>query len=119
MVTNILRLEHYFINIAPEPVFIGFKRLNDRMARGVEVFGGVLIFRIVTTADVAANFAKTQMHPGISHLQTFFATIGSLGFYIFHLVEVRTVNWHTLSNIPACIIEIVDSTIINFNLFSS
>jgi hypothetical protein len=36
----------------------------------------VAVFRTVATAHVSANQAFAQMHPFISHLQAFFASVG-------------------------------------------
>jgi len=56
---------------------------------GVKMFGGVLVFRGVATANVAATQAQAQMHPTIAHLEAFFAAFG-LGFYFLNLIEVGT-----------------------------
>ncbi len=37
-------VEHYFIDVAPAPVFAAFDGLHDGVFGGVEVFGGVLVF---------------------------------------------------------------------------
>jgi hypothetical protein len=38
------------------------------------VFRGVLIFRAVAAANVATLQAQSQMHPGVAHFQTLFAS---------------------------------------------
>jgi len=42
----------------------------------VEVFGSVLVFGRVATADVAALHAKAQVDPGVACFQAFLATFG-------------------------------------------
>jgi hypothetical protein len=45
------------------------------MLRRVKVFCGVLVFRAVAAADVAAFKTFAQMHPRIVHFEAFFATV--------------------------------------------
>jgi hypothetical protein len=47
--------KHKFVDVAPHPVFAGFERADDGMFGGVEMLGGVLIFRGIATANVAAR----------------------------------------------------------------
>jgi hypothetical protein len=47
------------------------------MVGGVEVLGGVLIFRRITTAHMAALEAEPEVHPGIVHFKTFFAALAA------------------------------------------
>jgi hypothetical protein len=63
------------------------------MFRRVKVFRGVFAFRRIAAAYVPALQAQPQMHPGVVHLQTFFATLG-LGFHVFDLIEVGTIIRH-------------------------
>ena len=42
----------------------------------VEMLGRVLVLRVIATADMPAGPAQAQMHPGIAHLQAFFAAVG-------------------------------------------
>ncbi|GAC1377964.1 MAG: hypothetical protein NVS4B7_00090 [Ktedonobacteraceae bacterium] len=48
-------LEHDLVNITPTPICSCLKGLNKRMVGGMEMFGGVLIFRGVTATNVATN----------------------------------------------------------------
>jgi hypothetical protein len=57
------RLEFLLIYIAPAPGLAGFQRLNDGVPRLVKVLGGVLAWRAVTAAYVAAGEAEPQVHP--------------------------------------------------------
>jgi hypothetical protein len=42
----------------------------------VKMFGRMLIFGRIAAANMAARQAETQVDPGVSHLETFFAAIG-------------------------------------------
>jgi hypothetical protein len=86
------RLEHDLVDIAPGPIFAGLEGSYDGVLGGASVFGGVFVPGRIAAADVAAGQAQAQVHPGVAHLQTFFATFG-VGFYVVDLVEVRT-GWH-------------------------
>jgi hypothetical protein len=88
-------IEHFFIDIAPAPIFAGLKRFNDRVLRGVKVFGCVLIFRRVAAAYVAARHTQTQMNPGVADLQTVFTAVGARRDFA-NLIEVCAV--HSFSN---------------------
>src|ERR1700687_2443623 len=71
---SIAQIEQYLIDITPAPSFRRVVTLDDRMARGVEMLGGVLVGRIVAAADVAAAAADPQMQPDTAALQAFLAT---------------------------------------------
>src|SRR5208282_2577414 len=58
------------------------------MFGGVEVLCGVLIFRGIAAANVAARQAKTEMHPGIPHFYAFFAALG-FWFCRMYMLDVR------------------------------
>jgi hypothetical protein len=47
----------------------------------------MLVLGRVATADMAADHAKAEMHPDISHLQTFFAS-PRMRFDVFDLTGV-------------------------------
>jgi hypothetical protein len=49
------------------------------MGRVREMFRGMAIGRAVTTADMTAGQAETEMYPGRSHLQAFFTTESASG----------------------------------------
>jgi hypothetical protein len=49
------------------------RRANDGMARGVEVFGRVPVLGGVAAAHMPAGDAGSQMNPGISQRDAFFA----------------------------------------------
>jgi hypothetical protein len=87
--TALLRkwLDHYFVDVTPAPIFARLERSHDGVFCLFEVFGGVLVFRGIAAADVAANFAEAQMNPRVSRLQALLAPIGVRGA-VLYLVEV-------------------------------
>jgi hypothetical protein len=56
----------------------------------VKVFRGVLVFRAVAAAHVAAFQAQSQMHPGVAHFQTLFASLRRFWLYRSYLIEMAT-----------------------------
>ena len=76
------RLRHvqiYLIDVTPGPPFTWLERGHNRMGRVREMFRGMAIGRAVTTADMTAGQAETEMHPGRSKLQAFFTTLSASG----------------------------------------
>src|SRR6267143_4447328 len=71
---SVRKIEQHFIDIAPAPAFGRIIALDDRMRRGVEVLGRVLVGGIVATADVTAAAADPQMQPLAAALEAFLAT---------------------------------------------
>jgi hypothetical protein len=49
---------------------------------------GVLVFRGVATADVAAAQTQAEMHPIVAHLEALFAALG-FGLDAANLIDVR------------------------------
>ena len=77
---NTLRhVQIYVIDVTPGPPFTGFERGHHRMGRVREMFRGMAIGRAVTTADMTASQAETEMHPGRSKLQAFFTSLSASG----------------------------------------
>src|SRR5467141_708920 len=72
-----LQLHRHLIDVAPAPAFPRLERGDDRMLRGVKVLGGMLILGFVAAADVSADPAQAQMHPGIAHLEAFLAAFAA------------------------------------------
>jgi hypothetical protein len=83
------RFHRHFVNVTPNPVFAGFKRLDQWMLRTMEMFGGVLVFGRVAAADMAARQTQAQMHPFIAALQTFLTPCAGWR-NILNLIEMRT-----------------------------
>ncbi len=74
LMTGFVLDEHNFVDITPAPVFPWLQRLDDWVTCLKEVLGGVLIFRAVTAAHMAADQADAQMKPGIPRSKAFFAS---------------------------------------------
>src|SRR5216684_270017 len=87
------KLEHELIDITPAPVLTRLEGLDNRVVGRVEMPGGVLILRIVTATDMSTGETESQMHPGISHFQTFLAPIGARRDDTYQ-VEVATLLCH-------------------------
>ena len=54
----------------------------------VEVFRGVLVFRAVAAAYMTTLQAQAQMHPGVAHFQTLFASLRRFGGHRSYLIEM-------------------------------
>jgi len=87
---RVLRLQHRLVDITPDPVFVGFKGLDEGMFRGVKMLCGVLIGRIVTASDVTADQANAQMDPGTAYFQAIFTTLGAW-CDVVNLVQMGTI----------------------------
>jgi hypothetical protein len=70
-------LDFHFIDVTPAPVFSRLKGFYDRMMLGVKMFCGVLVFRTIAAADVAAGEAQAQVDPVVAHFQALFAAVGA------------------------------------------
>ena len=76
------------VDITPSPVFARLDRPDDGMGYRAKVFGRVFVLRRIAAADMAACHAQAQMHPDVSHLETFFAT-ACMRFDTLDLVDMR------------------------------
>jgi hypothetical protein len=65
------------------------------MLHGPKVFCGVLVFRGVATADVAAAQTQAQMNPSVAYLEAFFAALG-VWFDGPDLIEVQARFGHVV-----------------------
>jgi hypothetical protein len=54
----------------------------------VEVFGGVLVFRVVAAADVAAGHAQPEVDPVIAHREAFLAAFRCPRLHFMHVGEM-------------------------------
>jgi hypothetical protein len=54
----------------------------------VKMFCGVLVLRAVAAPHVATLQAQSQMHPGVAHFQTLFASLGRFWFYLSYLIQM-------------------------------
>src|SRR5258706_3731379 len=82
-----------FIDITPARGFTWLQRGHDGVPGLVKMPGGVLVFRVVAAADMAAGAAQAQVHPGIAGGETFLATIG-IGLVGFHETQMGTLRGH-------------------------
>jgi hypothetical protein len=86
--------DKHLIDIAPLPILSRLKGTYDGMLGPMEMLGGMLIDRIVATADVTATQAKSQMNPLVPHLQTLLAAFWGPGLNGFDLVKMVTFEGH-------------------------
>ena len=70
------------------------------MFAAVEVLGGVLVFRAITAAYVAATEAQSQVNPRISRFQAFLAAL-SAGLNLVDFVYMGTGGRHMSSFLRA------------------
>ena len=68
-------IEHLFVDVTPTPGVWRIVGFHDGVAAGMEMFGCVLVLRIVTATNVTAGAAYAQVHPAIAGLQTIFAAV--------------------------------------------
>ena len=61
------------VHVAPGPSIAGHDRAHDRMAGFVEMLCGVLSWRRIATADVAAGHTLAQRYPLSSLFEAFLA----------------------------------------------
>jgi hypothetical protein len=74
--TNKTRLfRHLFVEVAPEPFFVGLGGGDDGVLGGVEVLGGVLVFGGVAAADVPAGETGAEVDPGVAEGDALFADV--------------------------------------------
>jgi hypothetical protein len=59
------------------------------MGSFMKVLCGVLVFRAVAAAHVATLQAQSQMHPGVAHFQTLFASTRRFWSDRSYLIEMR------------------------------
>lgn len=88
-------LHKKIIGVAIHPVLTRLEGFDDRVARSMEMFRGVLVFGLIAASDMAADHAETKMHPGIPHFQAFLAAVWGAGFNVFYLIEMRAVCCHS------------------------
>jgi hypothetical protein len=89
--------KHYFIDVAPKPVFTRLDGFHDRVLRGAKMLGGMFVLRGIAAAHMAADLAKTQVHPSVAHFDALLADM-NLGFEVANLIGVRASVGHGLSS---------------------
>src|SRR5713226_606811 len=87
------RLHPQLVDVAPDPVFAGLVRPDQRVLGSVEVLRGMPVLRLVAAADMAAAQAQSQVDPGVAGLQALLAAIGVRGD-VSDLVQVRALDRH-------------------------
>jgi hypothetical protein len=96
------RLEHHFIDVAPDPVLTRLERLNDWMVGCVEVLGGMLVLGRITAAHVSTGETETQVYPAISGFQAVLTAIGAWRD-LAYLIEMRTAVSHVVFLPTTCV----------------
>jgi hypothetical protein len=86
-------VEFDFVDVAPAPGFARFDRTHDGMLGAVKMFGGVLVLRRITAANVATFHAKAKVNPGVTHFQTLLAA-GSVRGDFMNVGEMRAGRRH-------------------------
>ena len=69
------KLKHHLVDVTPAPVLSRLKGLDNRVIGRVEMFGGVLILRRVTAANMPAFETEAQVYPRIPDSQTILTAI--------------------------------------------
>jgi hypothetical protein len=80
---------HDLVDVAPDPILPGLEGLDQRMLRGVEVFGSMFVLGAVATSNVAAAHALAQVHPRVARLEALLTALGAW-LYVLYLIQVRT-----------------------------
>src|SRR5918994_4463731 len=93
-------LDHYVIYVAVAPVFSGLEGSDDRVSRAVEVFGCVLILRLVAATYVPANQAFPEMYPSVPGPETLLAALGGGDYAFSYLISVCTPLSPEHENLP-------------------
>jgi hypothetical protein len=65
----------YFVHVAPDPALSRLNGTNQRVRAGMEMLGGVLVFRGITATNVAADEAKPQVDPSVTQFHALFADV--------------------------------------------
>jgi len=87
------KLEHDLVDVTPAPVFPWLEGLDNGVIGRVKMLGSVLIFRIVTAADMPAFQTEAQVDPGITRFQAILASIGTR-CDLTYLVKMTTLFCH-------------------------
>src|SRR5712691_6239442 len=82
-------VQHHLVDITPTPILTRLDRLHDGMLASVKMLGGVFVLGGIATSDVATRETHSQVDPLVTHLQAFFAAVGT-GLYVLDFLNVRT-----------------------------
>lgn len=86
-------VDYDFINVAPAPLLSRLDGTHQRVAGIVKMFGRMFILGIITTSNITANQTQPQMHPSISHVETFLTDAGRR-LENFNLIQMRAFIFH-------------------------
>jgi hypothetical protein len=71
------RVEQGLVDVAPHPVHAAFPVcLDDRVACGLVMAEGVLVFGLLATAQVTTGHAQPQRGPGVTDCDAFLTDVG-------------------------------------------
>jgi hypothetical protein len=90
------KIQLYFIDVAPAPVFTRLDRPHNRVLRRMKMLRSVFIFGVVAATHVPAFHAQPQMHPGIAQLYALFANVNFRvpNFDLIHVRASRLCHFH-------------------------
>jgi hypothetical protein len=86
-------LEHDLVDVAPAPIFARLEGLDNRVVGRVEMLCSVFVFRRIAAADVPADEALAQVHPGVANPQAILTAVCARR-NISYLVKVCTLLCH-------------------------
>ena len=93
MKTNKVALEHDLVDVAPAPILARLEGLDNRVIGRVKMLCSVFVFRRIAAADVPADKALAQVHPGVANLQAILTAVRARSD-VSYLVEVCTLLCH-------------------------
>src|SRR5215207_2442316 len=88
--------EREVVDVAVPPVLAGLVGLDDGVASGTEVAGGVTVGGVVAAADVTAGHAHAQVHPLAADAQAVLAALAARR-HVGDLVEMAAGLVHAKS----------------------
>jgi hypothetical protein len=91
------RFYENLVLVAPDPSLARLERGDQRMPRGPEVPGGVLVSGGIAAADVPAEEALAKVHPGVAGFETFLAAVDPVAAGDGDRREVAAFGWHRQS----------------------
>ena len=70
-------MNYRLVNIAPDPVLAGFKRLDQGVLGGVKMFCRMFIGGIVAASNVPANQTDAQVNPAAADSKAVFTALSA------------------------------------------
>jgi hypothetical protein len=102
-----LEFECEVVAIAVEPFFAGLVRPNDGVAAGTKVRGRVTTRRIVTTPDVPATLADTEVYPIVPPHREAVLAAGGCRCDGNDLIEMSALRGHHISWVGIVAAELI------------